>query len=315
MRRAFTLVELLVVIAIIGVLIALLLPAVQAAREAARRAQCSNNLHQIGIGLHNYHDVHRQMPIGAVSVPPPFYGSPEWVYFLHQLLPYVEQRAAAEKLQAIMLTGVRPWYGGAGAVWRPMDKVFIPTYLCPSDGYGENWSNCGETHPFKVNYLGFWPGQNEQDAYLDAVDRGNLLVRTVFRQNRGASFAEMLDGSSNVMVIGEYLKGTSADVFFGCPITHRACCQFLFVGLGPNDPLPDISLPLAGFCTAAENQPTLNLPCIGIWDYTNTAASRSRHPGGVNVLMGDASARFTASTIDKTTWRSMAYMANGVTPQ
>ena len=96
-KRGFTLVELLVVIAIIGILVALLLPAIQAAREAANRSSCSNNLKQIGLALHNYHSTYGQFPPGALGEPGPF-GDPEWPYFLHALLPYLEQQEMADEL-------------------------------------------------------------------------------------------------------------------------------------------------------------------------------------------------------------------------
>jgi len=137
-RRGFTLVELLVVIAIIGILIALLLPAVQAAREAARRMQCSNNLKQIGLALHNYHTAFRCFPAGAtVSVPTGCNGSDcRGTAMMVVLLPYLEQSA----LEQIY----HPYYP-ANLAWlrflsdNPQNAVYasIPAYMCPSQN---KWS-------------------------------------------------------------------------------------------------------------------------------------------------------------------------------
>src|SRR5436190_10516955 len=126
LRKAFTLVELLVVIAIIGVLVALLLPAVQAAREAARRSQCSNNLKQIGLGVHNYADTHRVMQAGNYHS---VFGS--WLVFL---LPYVEQQALAqmysnEGMSGYPDTGIR--YGNA--INLPVTRTQLKVYTCTSD--------------------------------------------------------------------------------------------------------------------------------------------------------------------------------------
>ncbi len=316
-RMAFTLVELLVVIAIIGILIALLLPAVQAAREAARRSQCSNNLKQIGLGLHNYHDTNRTFPVGAWSVPPPRFNQSEWWYFLHAILPGMEQASLYQLYnqfeKSCWAGNVKPW-AGADALWpTAATDQSVPAYLCPSDGMGGKWMVVTPTvHMFKSNYLGFFPGICEQDVINDVGGAGataapDLRVRTVFGMNRGAQFSDILDGTSNTMLVGEYLTGTSVNDYHGVPISNRVIFQFLFVGRTPNSTTPDVIYP--AFCA---NLPELNLPCIGLdLPPQVTAASRSRHPGGVQCLLGDASVRFFSGTIDLTTWQRLAFMCDG----
>jgi len=131
-RRAFTLVELLVVIAIIGILIALLLPAVQAAREAARRSQCTNNLKQIGLALHNYHDVQRSFPLGAYTGVGPVYGHLSGTNWRTEILPYLEQGALYSKLtfdgSAFSGWSGLPFSGGNVA----LSGLKLDVYLCPS---------------------------------------------------------------------------------------------------------------------------------------------------------------------------------------
>ena len=142
LRRGFTLIELLVVIAIIAILIALLLPAVQQAREAARRTQCKNNLKQIGLALHNYHDTHNQFPASCVNpgsylanaggfVPAGMIRNHTGYLFL---LPMLEQSNLYNQINFSLPTGKADWNGvGGGGEQAVLAKVKIPAFECPSD--------------------------------------------------------------------------------------------------------------------------------------------------------------------------------------
>ena len=155
-RKGFTLIELLVVIAIIAILIALLLPAVQQAREAARRTTCKNNLKQLGLALHNYHDTHSIFPPGATG-----FVIPEWKYLLHHIMPFVDQTAY---YNTIMVNPAlpNPW----AAAWpASVQGVAIPGFLCPSDGMGgaiaAGPSLANLSQVAKSNYLGIFSGLND----------------------------------------------------------------------------------------------------------------------------------------------------------
>src|SRR5436190_13039206 len=156
-RRAFTLVELLVVIAIIGVLVALLLPAVQAAREAARRSSCGNNVKQLGLALHNYHDTNRKFPMAGYLTAPPVTTSSSLPFhhtWLTSLLPFMEQQALYDNTNMML-----PAWG------QPIVSREIPTLRCPSDG-GYNGSVSDHQNIGITNYAGsegyhWWPS-----AYL-----------------------------------------------------------------------------------------------------------------------------------------------------
>jgi len=307
--KGFTLVELLVVIAIIGILIALLLPAVQAAREAARRSQCSNNLKQIGLALHNYHDTHKSFPIGTVAVPPPF-GPMEWPVYLVAILPFCEQQPLYESF-AVMFSQptARPWT----VAWPVESQVPVSDYLCPSDTLGGKVNTATVSHLFKSNYLGIYSGMNEQDAIWEEASDPNFNVRYrgAFGFNKPRKFSDFMDGTSKTLVLAEHLKGINEADFRGFPFTARAGRQMLHVQLTPNTNIPDESIPIGGFCGPAENAPDLNLPCIGVWSTTNNVAARSRHPGGVNGVLGDGSVSFYSETIDVALWRSLGWMADG----
>jgi prepilin-type N-terminal cleavage/methylation domain-containing protein/prepilin-type processing-associated H-X9-DG protein len=319
-RRAFTLVELLVVITIIGILIALLLPAVQAARDAARKMQCCNNMKQLGVALHNFAAGQGTLPPGikaSMRYSGDFskYGAYQWTYFLHLLLPYMEQQAYHDTLDGPRFNVADPWTPPATA-WLKVDNVSIAAYLCPSDALGGDFLDYSyhvaslPTVP-KSNYLGFFSGLNDGDAQSCS----NQLQLGVFRYGKGTAFNDIKDGTSNTMAMAEYLKGVDTFDVRGSFHTNRGGCQTLFVTLGPNSAASDNIIDYEkSFCTSSHNQPSMNLPCTPGGDLENFASPRSRHPGGVNALFCDGSVHFLQDSIDAATWKSLGWIADGNTP-
>jgi len=317
---AFTLVELLVVIAIIGILIALLLPAVQAAREAARRAECANHLKQIGLAMHNYHSARQTFPLGALGSGGPF-GSPEWPYLLYYIMPYLEQTSLYQGLQRAQATAVRPWEAAAKSTWpAEVQGKPVALYLCPSDGRGGQTKGVTNGVPganpngmqlFVTNYLGIFSGLTDGDTWNEASATGlDARLRAVFGINRGARLADIRDGSSNTLMVAEYLTGDPNDIR-GFAYTHRSGSQFLHVSLTPNTRAPDVLLDHPHLCFPEMNQPSANLPCTCGAGTSNTSVARSRHPGGVYGLLCDGSVHFFNENIDVTLWRQLGFIADG----
>ena len=189
-RRGFTLVELLVVIAIIGVLVGLLLPAVQAAREAARRMSCSNNMAQLGLAIHNYEFSREHLPPGVTNPTGPVTNLPTGldVGYLVYLLPYVEQQGIADNFDIAAGT-----YAPKNAAARAR---VISTFLCPSFPMRETDDGSSGL----TNYAGC---HHHVEAPIDVDNQGLLFLNSKIR------YGDIYDGSSNTLLIGELLPLTS----------------------------------------------------------------------------------------------------------
>lgn len=289
-RSAFTLVELLVVIAIIGVLIALLLPAVQMAREAARRMSCQNNMKQLGLALHNYHDTHRTMPPGAYG-----WNGTGWrtvrVPFIRFTLDFIEQSARSD-----MYDDTKSWTAQTAATQKAVYD-YLPIWHCPSDQSIQR-----ERDDYKGNY-----GVNWGPRTFHPSD--SSLPRGTFGLDYGARFADIVDGTSNTLAMVEMRQSPhpATDVDNrGRVWNDDAISSMVSTILTPNSTAPDASL--SQYC---KNMPEHDLPCTTASRNDSHNAARSRHPGGVGVLMCDASVQFVAETINLQTWRAVSTISGG----
>jgi len=305
--RAFTLVELLVVIAIIGVLVALLLPAVQAAREAARRMQCGNNTRQLGLALHNYHDVNLTFPL---NYRPVVGGTYSW---MQAILPYIEQ----QNLYSQITIG--------GTVNLPNNTLVastpIKTYLCPSDGVTPksallpNRSDGGGTKAV-TNYKASsganwgwviinsnnarWPGDSNGlihcDGFICSNSYGNAASSTTPTMGdvlkNLTRMATITDGTSNSFAVGEAVGAWSWWTWWYNQNASIATCALPLNYRRGIDKLDDPNI---------ANQWNRN---FGFY---------SLHPAGANFTMCDGSVRFVADNIDTVSYRALGTVEAGDT--
>jgi prepilin-type N-terminal cleavage/methylation domain-containing protein/prepilin-type processing-associated H-X9-DG protein len=310
-RVAFTLIELLVVIAIIGILIGLLLPAVQKVREAANRLKCQNSLKQFGLAFHNHHDAFGRFPAGvawgggggAYCGPAPYYTFPRSSWNYH-IFPYIEQDAVYRQLPTTAAQNQWiPWGSPEGTNPNGPTRAVMNIALCPSDN-GVLWDTQSWGQFTLSNYHVFFGGFT-----LGGAQSVSTSQRAAFGINFGASFQDIIDGSSNTMIMSEYLRsrGASNDqrgLWWGDQPGYGE----IYTQLSPNSTSPDLLY--QGWC---DNQPALNMPCIsGDWGPNNTAAARSRHTGGVNALFGDGSVHFMSQNVDLVSvWQPLVTIAGG----
>jgi prepilin-type N-terminal cleavage/methylation domain-containing protein len=291
-RKGFTLVELLVVIAIIGILIALLLPAVQAAREAARRSQCSNNLKQMGLAIHNYESTYRRLPSGGQGTD--FSKSPPATTFdQHSLftaaLPYLEQSNAYQRLDLRFAYNATPENQAAA-------KQAISAFVCPSNSWrpsptDQQGFGCTDYGP--IYYIDLDPVTALQNKALRAE---GALVRG------GSRVADISDGLSNTVLVAE-------------DIGRDERMQANHVYLDPLDGAkrrfwrwaePDNAYGISK--TVNNNKSPLGGPPTCPWNVNNCGLFEeifSLHPGGAFVLLGDGSVRFVNEAVSASTLRAM----------
>jgi prepilin-type N-terminal cleavage/methylation domain-containing protein len=332
-RTGFTLVELLVVIAIIGILVGLLLPAVQAAREAARRMQCSNNLKQIGLATHMYMDTYAQkLPAGSWQG---VHGT-----WLVSLLPFVEQTAMRNIYQnhggvegfRTTPPGIR--YGAA--VNFPVTRAQLSVYTCPSDrvtaspniisgitfhNYVANYGNTtrGRLSPYGVNVDGtpnMWGGA----PFIEYIgpNTGNWanyyswIHTDLSKLKFVVKLGDIVDGTSNTLAFSECVQGTGGDLSGFAWWGGGAHFETL---LPPNTSQPDV---VEQSCRNPPND-NLNPPCVVraaasgnvVTTGAETKAARSRHVGGVQSVYCDGSVHFISNSVDLFTWRGLGSAAGG----
>jgi prepilin-type N-terminal cleavage/methylation domain-containing protein/prepilin-type processing-associated H-X9-DG protein len=325
-RAGFTLVELLVVIAIIGVLVALLLPAVQAAREAARRSQCNNNLKQQGLALHNYHDVQGTFPPALIGSgrynSSAYYSTPNNTvknttgFVL--LLPFMEQTAAANNYNYGAPSSVSSPYGlplappGNSSVNAPVTSLRLKVLECPSSpAAGENMNRVDNPTDFytmnnakRTNYLfatGVFTDYDQPWANLSGDIR-----RGAFGNDGAANFAALTDGTSNTIAMGEASGGRdkTSTVYgpWGLSGTHT-CCHGRVVGT---------STTAIAFTAVEARDWHINGRYGGNTLKQSYAwVFNSLHPGGAQFCLADGSVRFIAQTTDYGIFLRLNFIRDG----
>ena len=322
-KSGFTLIELLVVIAIIAILVALLLPAVQQAREAARRSSCKNNLKQLGLALHNYHDTYGIFPQGQfwIAGASSWHGHSAWV----SLLPFIEQGALFDQWNHNIS------YDNSTNNTLRQNKIV--SLKCPSDrdygagdGPGNNYAGCAGSTPF------IWPGST--------TDTGGVIV-----QRKSIRMRDILDGTSNAVMVGELLQGDGnqsrdSDSDITRLATTPTFANALFATQSELD-TAGTNCDTTGIAVTAEGslsqcgrdwaspypfQTLFNTTAPPNWKHRSCAFGggfglcedrsgispvRSRHKGGAQIALADGAVRFVSENVNLLTWQRLGCRDDG----
>jgi len=308
-QAAFTLVELLVVIAIIGILIALLLPAVQQAREAARRMQCQNNLKQMGLAMHNYHDTNNCFPAGFYrrSYSYSTFSGPGWGWGT-MILPQIEQNNRYEALQ------VMDQFCSDDAAILQYSQPLIEAYRCPSapgtdlnDAFKN--SDSEPSHGLS-NYKGVFGDLNTQYNYSgddcsyyqgSCIDGGNGM----FSANSATKFRDVTDGTTNTVMIGEVPNGPNGTRNSSDELVDYKGAVWVGVTLGGASSNVATHQTLRGVVSSGS---TSNVYKI---NGTNSYSFGSHHPGGAQFVLSDGSVRFFTENMDGVSVNRIANKEDG----
>jgi prepilin-type N-terminal cleavage/methylation domain-containing protein len=297
-RRAFTLVELLVVIAVIGILVALLLPAVQAAREAARRGQCSSNLRQIGLAMHGYHDRHDCFPPGNINLGT-CCNTPSYTSWPLSLLPYIEQQNLADQYRWDLTN--------ENAANEPVCQQYVSVYLCPSDvnprGLERPESGPGASHLYQPGSYRGVGGRSDGSGWWDNYPQYTSLpmtwrgvLHTVDGRDLSCeSFVTIQDGSSNTLLVGEYATRTH--------LRRRTFWAYSYGSFNKSDATP------FGFALLNDYDRCASVSGPGLLDACKRGFGSSH--GVIQFILADGSVRGISPNLDTTLFCELATIAGG----
>ncbi len=304
-RRGFTLIELLVVIAIIATLVAILLPAVQQAREAARRSSCKNNLKQLGLAIHNYHDTFDYLPQAISNCRD--WGNSLWDHrgcpgYAFRLLPFLEQGALYDTITWGLL------FEGSSTINVEQRTANIPVFHCPSDSIllteqnSNTWSGLMRNYPVNMGNTDYDQSNLDQNGVTINFQKGMFEFF-----NKWTKLRDVNDGLSNTYMVGEIITPESVNTWTGMGRIHQNMGSGFTAFYTPNSKNQDI---IANGYNKLGGENPAQTAIAGDW-WNAIVTLRSFHKGGAQVTLGDGSVRFISDNIDLGTHHSLAGRMDG----